>query len=71
MNESKLMELVGLACAQNPGDMLQQGDYPRVLVGCGPGNHVVMGSSPQSIWYTCSDFFPRCTVRMALSVKVC
>ena len=32
------MELVGLACAQTLATCYNKEDYPRVLVGCGPGN---------------------------------
>ncbi|KIJ54152.1 hypothetical protein M422DRAFT_58315 [Sphaerobolus stellatus SS14] len=34
----QLMELAGLACAQVLATVYQRDKYPRVLVGCGPGN---------------------------------
>jgi len=34
----QLMELAGLACAQALATVYDRKQYPRVLVGCGPGN---------------------------------
>jgi NAD(P)H-hydrate epimerase len=34
------MELAGLACAQALATVYDRQKYPRVLVGCGPGNQV-------------------------------